>query len=121
MLAASQYQGDLAQFDLDLGGSTRLRRRLLDAWQSFAKAPQWRAARWAAGIALLAQLLGLNAWAFKENRAIAQRHQATVSLLDAPGGGLLVRVTFLREGGREKGEATVFQVKRNLIARGYCF
>ena len=54
-------------------------------------------------------------------RAIAQRHQATVSLLDAPGGGLLVRVTFLREGGREKGEATVFQVKRNLIAKGYCF
>ena len=37
-------------------------------------------------------------------RAIAQRHQATGSLLDAPGGGLLVRVTFLREGGREKGE-----------------
>ena len=30
-------------------------------------------------------------------RAIAQRHQATVSLLDVPGGGLLVRVTFLRE------------------------
>lgn len=81
LLAASQYRGDLAQFDLDLGGSTRLRRRLLDAWQSFAKAPQWRAARWAAGIALLAQLLGLNAWAFKENRAIAQRQQQAKQVL----------------------------------------
>ena len=81
LLAASQYRGDLAQFDLDLGGSTRLRRRLLDAWQSFAKAPQWRAARWAVGIALLAQLLGLNAWAFKENRAIAQRQQQAKQVL----------------------------------------
>jgi general secretion pathway protein L len=44
------------QFDLDLGGSTRAKRRLLDAWHGFAKAPQWRAARWAAGIAVVAQL-----------------------------------------------------------------
>ena len=81
LLAAGQYSGDLAQFDLDLGGSTRLRRRLLDAWQSFAKAPQWRAARWAAGIAVVAQLVGLNAWAFKENRAIAQRQQQAKQVL----------------------------------------
>lgn len=81
LLAASQYSGDLAQFDLDLGGSTRARRRLLDAWQSFAKAPQWRAARWAAGIAIVAQLVGLNAWAFKENRSITQRQQQTRQVL----------------------------------------
>ena len=73
LLQSASYTGDLAQFDLDLGGSTRARRRLLDAWQSVAKAPQWRAARWAAGIAIVAQLIGMNAWAFKENRAIAQR------------------------------------------------
>ena len=83
LLAASQYQGDLAQFDLDLGGSTRTKRRLLDAWQSFAKAPQWRAARWAAGIAIVAQLAGLNAWAFKENRSIAQRQQQAKQVLQS--------------------------------------
>lgn len=81
LLAAAKYSGDLAQFDLDLGGSTRIKRRLLDAWQSFAKAPQWRAARWAAGIAIVAQLLGLNAWAFKENRSIAQRQQQSKQVL----------------------------------------
>ena len=83
LLAAGQYSGDLAQFDLDLGGSTRAKRRLLDAWQSFAKAPQWRAARWAAGIAIVAQLIGLNAWAFKENRSITQRQQQAKQVLQA--------------------------------------
>lgn len=81
LLQSHGYAGDLAQFDLDLGGSTRAKRRLLDAWHGFAKAPQWRAARWAAGIAVAAQLVGLNAWAFKENRAIALRQQQAKQVL----------------------------------------
>ena len=64
-----------------MGGSTRARRRLLDAWHGFAKAPQWRAARWAAGIAVVAQLAGLNAWAFRENRAIELRQQQAKQVL----------------------------------------
>ena len=81
LLQSHGYAGDLAQFDLDLGGSTRARRRLLDAWHGFAKAPQWRAARWAAGIAVVAQLAGLNAWAFRENRAIELRQQQAKQVL----------------------------------------
>ena len=81
LLHSASYAGDLAQFDLDLGSSTRAKRRLLDGWQSFAKAPQWRAARWAAGIAIVAQLIGLNAWAVKENRSIAQRQQQARQVL----------------------------------------
>ena len=81
LLRSNSYSGDLAQFDLDFGGSTRTKRRLLNAWQSFAKAPQWRAARWAVGLAVVAQLIGLNAWAFKENRAIAQRQQQAKQVL----------------------------------------
>lgn len=81
LLQSASYTGDLAQFDLDLGSSTRAKRRLLDAWQSFAKAPQWRAARWATGIAIVAQLIGLNAWAFKENRSIAERQQQAKQVL----------------------------------------
>ena len=81
LLHSASYAGDLAQFDLDLGSSTRAKRRLLDGWQSFAKAPQWRAARWAAGIAIVAQLIGLNAWAVRENRSIAQRQQQAKQVL----------------------------------------
>lgn len=81
LLASHASDWDLAQFELDLGSGTRIRRRLLDAWQSIAKAPQWRAARWAAGLAVVAQLVGLNAWAFKENQAIAQRQQQVKQVL----------------------------------------
>jgi type II secretory pathway component PulL len=71
------------QFDLDLGGSTRAKRRLLDAWHGFAKAPQWRAARWAAGIAVVAQLADSTAWAFRENRAIELRQQQAKQVLQS--------------------------------------
>ncbi|QXZ09828.1 general secretion pathway protein GspL [Comamonas sp. Y33R10-2] len=81
LLHSATYAGDLAQFDLDLGDSTRAKRHLLDTWQSFAKAPQWRAARWATGIAIAAQLIGLNIWAFKEDRSIAQRQQQATQVL----------------------------------------
>ena len=81
LLRSNSYAGDLAQFDLDFGGSTRTKRLLLNAWQNFAKAPQWRAARWAAIVAIVAQLIGLNAWAYKENRAIAQRQQQSKQVL----------------------------------------
>ena len=81
LLRSNSYSGDLAQFDPDFGGGTRTKRRLLNAWQSFAKAPQWRAARWAVGLAVVAQLIGLNAWAFKENRAIEQRQQQAKQVL----------------------------------------
>ena len=81
LLEAHAGNWDMAQFDLDLGSNTRMRRRLLDAWQSLAKSPQWRAARWAAAVAMVAQLIGLNAWAFKENQAIAQRQQQAKQVL----------------------------------------
>ncbi|MDP1171565.1 hypothetical protein, partial [Klebsiella pneumoniae] len=72
---------DLAQFDLDLGGGSRTRRRMLDGWQSFLRAPQWKAARWGAALALLAQVVGLNAWAWTENRAIAAKQVQVRSTL----------------------------------------
>ncbi|MDR0225601.1 MAG: general secretion pathway protein GspL [Burkholderiaceae bacterium] len=72
-LAALAQAWDLGQFEFDLGGQSRARRRLLDGWQSFWRAPQWRAARWGAVLALLVQVAGLNAWAWKENQAIATK------------------------------------------------
>lgn len=94
-LAARSQPWDLAQFDLDLGGHSRARRRLLDGWQSFWRAPQWKAARWGAVVTVFAQVVGLNAWAWTENRAIAAKQaqvRATLStsfpripvIVDAP-------------------------------------
>lgn len=80
-LAACRLPWDLAQFEFDLGGHSRARRRLLDHWQSFWRAPQWRAARWATALALVAQVAGLNAWAWQENRAIAAKQVQVRSTL----------------------------------------
>lgn len=78
---ACQSDWDLAQFELDQGSQSRMRRRFSSGWQSFWQAPQWRAARWAAMLALLTQLIGLNVWAWQENRAIAQKQQMLNALL----------------------------------------
>lgn len=76
-LTAVQSGWDLAQFDLLSNRRTRTWRRLGDAWRAWLQAPRWRAARWAALTLLLTQVLGLNAWAWKENASLRAK-QATL-------------------------------------------
>ncbi|BDT68953.1 hypothetical protein os1_31400 [Comamonadaceae bacterium OS-1] len=75
-LASARGRWDLAQFDLS--NSTRSR-----AWKGLAaqatvwlQAPQWRAARWGLGLLLLAQIVGLNAWAWKESSSLQAKRDA---------------------------------------------
>jgi general secretion pathway protein L len=73
-LDAARSPWDLAQFDLASSGRSRTVKRLsgagLDLWRSSV----WKPARWGLGVLLLAHLVGLNAWAWKEQSALkAQR------------------------------------------------
>jgi general secretion pathway protein L len=80
-LTSARGRWDLAQFDLS--NSTRSR-----AWKGLAaqatvwlQAPQWRAARWGLALLLLAQIVGLNAWAWKESSSLqAKRSTLTHTL-----------------------------------------
>lgn len=84
LLEASRSPWNLAQFDLAVGGRSHALRRVVGACQSFVRAPQWRAARWALGVLVVAQLIGLNAWAWKERQALAAKQAAVrTSLLQA--------------------------------------
>ncbi|QKV54340.1 type II secretion system protein GspL [Comamonas antarctica] len=84
LLEASRGAWDLAQFDLAVGGRSHALRRLAGATQSLLRAPQWRAARWAVVVLAVAQLVGLNAWAWKERQALAAKQAAVrSSLLEA--------------------------------------
>ena len=84
LLEATRSPWDLAQFDLAVGGRSHALRRVAAAFQSFLRAPQWRAARWALGVLVVAQLAGLNAWAWKERQALAAKQAAVrASLLQA--------------------------------------
>lgn len=77
--AASDW--NLAQGEFDASGG---RRALRHAGQRAAQAlvsPQWRAARWGAVALLLAHLVGLNAWAVHEQRALADKRAAVQQVL----------------------------------------
>jgi general secretion pathway protein L len=80
-LQALQGAWDLAQFDLANSGGTRRWRRLSEAATRLARAPSWRPARWALLATLLVNLLGLNAWAWKEQSALKAQRQAIREVL----------------------------------------
>ncbi|WHZ12700.1 MAG: General secretion pathway protein L [Burkholderiaceae bacterium] len=69
-LRAAASPWDLAQFDFASSGRSRVAKRLVGFWQTAAHAPQWRAARWGLGLLLLAQIVGLNAWAWHERAGL---------------------------------------------------
>lgn len=80
-LLAAQSPWDLAQFDLASSGRSRAFKKLSTNWAELLRAPQWRAARWGAVALVLANLAGLNAWAWMERGALqAKREQIRTTL-----------------------------------------
>ena len=49
--------------------------------QTLRYAPEWRAARWGVAMLLLTQLIGLNAWAWKERSALQAKRDAVRTTL----------------------------------------
>lgn len=80
-LDAARGDWDLAQFDLASTGRIRALRKLGSAASALLYAPQWRAARWGAGLLAVAHLAGLNAWAWQERQALAAKQTAVRSAL----------------------------------------
>ena len=80
-LDAARGDWDLAQFDLASTGRTRALRKLGSLASALLYAPQWRAARWGAALLVVAHLVGLNAWAWQERKALAAKQTAVRSAL----------------------------------------
>ncbi|MCJ0764937.1 type II secretion system protein GspL [Variovorax terrae] len=80
-LEAAQAGWDLAQFDLASSGRTRALKQLTAGWNEWRHAPRWQAARWGAALLVGANLIGLNAWAWKENSALASKRDAVREVL----------------------------------------
>ena len=72
-LASARGDWDLAQFDLASTSHTRALRKAGSAANTFLRAPQWRAARWALGLGLAVQVVGLNLWAWQDREALAAK------------------------------------------------
>lgn len=81
LLASNRSAWELAQFDLALSSGGRMARRWAQGWQQFARAPYWRPARWGLIILLLANFIGLNAWAWRQDSALQAKRDQVKSLL----------------------------------------
>jgi general secretion pathway protein L len=80
-LDAARGDWDLAQFDLASTGRTRALRKAGSLASTLLHAPQWRAARWGAAVLVAAHLVGLNAWAWQERRALDAKQAAVRATL----------------------------------------
>jgi general secretion pathway protein L len=81
LLAAARTRWDLAQFEFASSGRARTFKKLSSGWADLLRAPQWRPARWAAVVLVAAQLVGLNAWAWKERTSLAAKREAARGIL----------------------------------------
>lgn len=80
-LDAARTPWDLAQFDLASSGRARTVKRLTGVGRELLQAPGWRPARWGVLLLLLGNLIGLNAWAWKEQSALQARRAAMQDML----------------------------------------
>lgn len=83
LLAASRSTWDLAQLDLARTGRARAAKRAGALWRDFLYAPQWRPARWGVVALLVANLAGLNLWAWRTQSELqARRTQVNTALTE---------------------------------------
>lgn len=75
-LRAAQSGWDLAQAEFASSNRARAVKRLGAVWLDVLRSPQWRPARWGAVLLVAANLLGLNAWAWKESSSLDAKREA---------------------------------------------
>ena len=80
-LDAARSPWDLAQFDLVSSSRTRTVKRLSGIGRDLLQSPSWRPARWGVAALLLANLIGLNAWAWREQSALNATRASLRTLL----------------------------------------
>jgi general secretion pathway protein L len=80
-LQSGRTTWDLAQGEFASSSRARAFKKFSTGWGDLLRAPQWRAARWGAVVLVVAQLIGLNAWAWKERSALAAKRDGARSIL----------------------------------------
>lgn len=81
LVQATQTNWDLAQLEFASTGWARASKRAGSVWRHVLYGASWRPARWGVALLLLANLVGVNALAWKEQRAVTQRKQAMNAML----------------------------------------
>lgn len=100
-LDSARGRWDLAQFDLSNSTRSRAWKGLTAQATVWLQSPQWRAARWGLALLLLAQIVGLNAWAWKESNSLQAKRNALRTTLTQAFPGVKVVVDAPVQMGRE--------------------
>lgn len=80
-LRSARSSWDLAQFDFASSGRARAFKKFGTAWADVLAAPQWRPARWGAVLLVAINLIGLNAWAWRERAALDEKRDSVRRIL----------------------------------------
>jgi general secretion pathway protein L len=81
LLRCAQSGWNLAQFDLSLSNSARRGQRLRQFWRELRGSPAWRPVRWGLAALVAVQLIGINAAAWQERRALKAKQVAVSQVL----------------------------------------
>lgn len=81
MVLATQTGWDLAQFEFSASRQARSRKRWSSVWDTLMYSPAWRAARWSAVAIVMAHIVGLQAWSWKEQAAQTAKRNAITAVL----------------------------------------
>ncbi|MDB5900181.1 MAG: gspL [Ramlibacter sp.] len=73
---AARTRWDLAQFDFASSSRTRALKKFSTGWAEVLNTAPWRPARWAAVALVVVNLVGLNAWAWKERASLQDKRDA---------------------------------------------
>ena len=85
-LQSARTRWDLAQFEFASSGRTRALKKFATGWAEVLHGAPWRPARWGAVALVVANLVGLNAWAWKERASLDDKRAAMRRLPDVTNG-----------------------------------
>jgi general secretion pathway protein L len=72
---------ELAQFEQSLSGDSQGMKSMIRQWKAFWQAPAWRPARWGLVALLLANIIGLNTWAWKQQASLSSKRAQLGTIL----------------------------------------
>jgi general secretion pathway protein L len=73
---SARTRWDLAQYEFASSSRTRALKKFSTGWAEILNTAPWRPARWAAVLLVAVNLVGLNAWAWKERAGLERKREA---------------------------------------------
>jgi general secretion pathway protein L len=72
---------ELAQFEQSLSGDSQGVKSVIRQWQNFWQSPAWRPVRWGLAALLLANIVGLNVWAWQQQSSLTAKRTLMNNIL----------------------------------------